>query len=255
MRYPFLLASFILAATLQAQSVLKLNVELAETTATEKVYNFTVDDFEGVIGWQFSMHYDGARIKYKEVRNAVLNYISTGSFFEPTPGELRSVWLDNDLTPNNYPDPTVVFQLVFEILDNENTPLCFEESEEYFEFIVDEGGGSFTLSEIVITDDCNSGLSIFLDPSATDAPEATRAQLISDVYLSSSGILSFSSSHDQTLSISLFDVNGIELTSFNKKEYPTGRQSVTCKPMASGIYLLKAIGDDDSEQVVKVFAY
>ena len=49
MRYKFLLASFILVATLQAQSVLKLNVELAETTATEKVYNFTVDDFEGVL--------------------------------------------------------------------------------------------------------------------------------------------------------------------------------------------------------------
>lgn len=255
MRYRFLLASFIMAATLQAQPVLKLNVDLAETTATEKIYNFAVDDFEGVIGWQFSMHYDGARIKYKEVRNSVLNYLSTGSFFEPTPGELRSVWLDNDLTPNNFPDPTVVFQLVFELLDTDSTPLCFEESEEYFEFIVDEGGGSFTLSEIVIHDDCNTGLSIFLDPSATDAPEATPVDLIRDAYLSTTGTLSFSATHDQELTISLFDLNGVELNAYNSKEYPAGRQSVLCRPLVPGLYVLKAKGGDGREQVMKVFAY
>ena len=255
MRYYFLLASFILAATLQAQPVLKLNVDLAETTATEKIYNFAVDDFEGVIGWQFSMHYDGARIKYKEVRNSILNYLNTGSFFEPTPGELRSVWLDNDLTPNNFPDPTVVFQLVFELLDTESTPLCFEESEEYFEFIVDEGGGSFTLSEIVIHDECNSGLSIFLDPSATETPDETPIDLISDVFLSTTGTLSFTGMTDQNLTISLFDLSGIALSSFKNKAYGEGRQTLQCKPMMSGIYIVKVIQKDGKEQVMKVFAY
>ncbi len=256
MKHLLLISFFALSVSLQAQHTLRFGVELVEATATEKVYNFETEDFLNIVAWQFSMHFDGTRMRFKEIRNPILNYLSTNSFNEPTPGNLRSLWLDNDLTPDNYTEPTVLFQMVFELLTPENTPLCFDESQEYFEFVVEEGSGNFYLSELVIHDDCVAGLSIFLDgASATEDISLPQVQHITDVSLVSSGTLSFSSAIDQNLKLTLVDLNGKQLISFDEKEYATGRNSLSCKPIAQGVYVLKAIAEDGKESATKVFAF
>ncbi len=255
MKHFLLIAFLTLSISLQAQHTLRFGVELVEATATEKVYNFETEDFLNIVAWQFSMHFDGTRMRFKEIRNPILNYLSTNSFNEPTPGNLRSLWLDNDLDPDNYTEPTVLFQMVFELLTPENTPLCFDESQEYFEFVVEEGSGNFYLSELVIHDDCVAGLSIFLDGTATEDVTSPQVQHIKDVSLISSGTLSFTSASNQKLKLSLIDLNGKQLISFDEKEYASGRNTVQCKPVASGVYVLKAIAEDGKESATKVFAF
>ena len=256
MKHFLLISLLALSVSLQAQHTLRFGVELVEATATEKVYNFETEDFLNIVAWQFSMHFDGTRMRFKEIRNPILNYLSTNSFYEPTPGNLRSLWLDNDLDPDNYTEPTVLFQMVFEILSPENTPLCFEESQEFFEFVVQEEPGNFYLSELVIHDDCVAGLSIFLEgASATEDISTSVVQHITDVSLMSSGTLSFSSASNQNLVLSLVDLNGKQLISFDEKEYTTGRNSLSCKPVAQGVYVLKSIAGDGKESAVKVFAF
>lgn len=255
MKHFLLISLLALSVSLQAQHTLRFGVELVEATATEKVYNFETEDFLNIVAWQFSMHFDGTRMRFKEIRNPILNYLSTNSFNEPTPGNLRSLWLDNDLTPDNYTEPTVLFQLVFELLTPENTPLCFDEAQEYFEFVVEEGPGNFYLSELVIHDDCVAGLSIFLDGTATEDISTPQVQHVTDVSLQSSGTLSFSSASDQRLKLSLIDLNGRQLISFDEKEYTTGRNSLSCRPVAQGVYVLKTIAGDGKESAMKVFAY
>ncbi len=239
----------------QAQEALKLKVDLVEITATEKVYNFITDNFEGIIGWQFTMAYDGTKMSFKEIRNPVHPNQSSANFFEPMPGELRSVWLDPDLVANNFPDSTVMFQLVFDILEPEGAPLCFLESQDYFEFIVDEGSGSVSIVEILISDDCYQGFSIFLNTSAIDNPSTTSVQLISGVFLSANGILSFTSNTDQELNLDVLDINGKVLSSFNAQSFAQGRHTLECNTVTPGIYLLKASREDGTAQVLKVLAY
>jgi len=250
---PILFLAF--STAMQAQHVFTFGVELVEASATERVYNFEVEDFQNIIAWQFSMHFDGTKMRFKEIRNPVLNYLNTSSFNEPTPGNLRSVWLDSDLNPDNFDTPTVLFQIVFELLTPDSTPLCFDESQEYFEFVVEEGPGNFYLSQLVIHDDCVSGLSIFLDPNATAEVAPAIPSPIKDVFLLSTGALAFTATLDQDLQLSLYDLTGTQLINFEKKEYTNGRHTMQCRPITPGIYILKAVAADGKESAVKVFAY
>lgn len=254
MRHLLLALCIAFGATLQAQETLKLKVDLQEITATEKVYNFISENFVGVIGWQFTMEFDGIKMKFKEIRNAVNPAHTSGNFNEPNPGELRSVWIDIDLQSNDYPDSTVLFQLVFEILEPEGAPLCFLESQEFFEFILDEDMLGFEFAELLISDDCYQGFSIILDPTATENPTANVVELVKDVFISSTGTISFTSNLDQELSISLSDMSGKVISSFAKKEYAEGRHTLDCKAMAPGVYVLRSVAEDGKVSVVKVVA-
>jgi hypothetical protein len=254
MRHLLLALCIAFGATLQAQEPLKLKVDLEEITATEKVYNFISENFVGVIGWQFTMEFDGTKMKFKEIRNAVNPAHTSHNFNEPVPGELRSVWIDTDLQSNDYPDSTVLFQLVFEILEAEGAPLCFLESQEFFEFILDEDMPGFEFAELLISDDCYQGFSIILETTATDNPSANVAELVKEVFIASKGTIAFTSNLDQELRISLLDMSGKVISSFVKKEYGEGRHTLNCKGMVPGVYVLRFIAKDGKECVVKVIA-
>lgn len=255
MRHFLLAMCLAFGATLQAQGTLKLKVDLQEITATEKVYNFVSENFVGVIGWQFSMQFDGTKMKFKEIRNAVNPTHTSGNFNEPNPGELRSVWIDIDLQSNDYPDSTVLFQLVFEILEPEGAPLCFLESQEFFEFILADEFIGFEFAELLISDDCYQGFSIILETTATENPATPALELVQDVFLSTDGTIAFTSNREKALRISLSDMSGKVISSFAKKEYAEGRHTLNCKAMAPGAYVLRFITEDDAECVVKVIAY
>ena len=249
------LITIILACSIamQAQEPLKLKVELAEETSTERIYNFTTINMVGIIGWQFQMDFDGTKMKFKEIRNAVQTTQNSSNFHEPTPGNLRSVWLDYDLQADPIPDSVVLFQLVFEILDPEASSLCFRTSQEYFEFILDVTFG-LTLAEFLISDDCYQGFSIFLESTATENPEVIEVLPVKDVFLSSTGTLSFTSVENQELQLSLLDINGKLISTIDHREYTEGRNTVQCKSVVPGMYLVKVRGEDGIGKVIKVFA-
>jgi len=245
------LITFLLTCSLsiQAQEPLKLKVELAEVTSTERIYNFTTFNMMGIIGWQFQMDFDGTKMKFKEIRNTVNTTQNSSNFYEPTPGNLRSVWLDYDLQADPIPDSVVLFQMVFEILDPEESSLCFRTSQEYFEFILDVNFG-LTLAEFLISDDCYEGFSIFLGSTATENPEVSEVLPIKDVFLSSTGTLSFTSLDVQELQFSLLDVNGKLITTINRRTYSVGRNTVQCNSLVPGMYFVKV----NAGYVIKVFA-
>mgnify|MGYP006350625447 FL=1 len=254
MRHLLLALFLAFAASIQAQETLKLKVDLQEITATEKVYNFISENFVGVIGWQFSMQFDGTKMKFKEIRNAVNPTQTSGNFNEPNPGELRSVWIDTDLQSNDFPDTTVLFQLVFDILEPEGAPLCFLESQEFFEFILDDDFVNFEFAELLISDDCYQGFSIILETTATENPTTPAVELVQEVFLSCNGTLAFTSNHDQALRISLSDMSGRVISSKAKKDYGEGRHTLNCKAMATGAYVLRSVAENGLESVVKVVA-
>lgn len=254
MRHLLLAVFLTFGATIQAQEPLKLKVDLLEITATEKVYNFISENFVGVIGWQFMMDFDGTKMKFKEIRNAVNPAHTSGNFNEPNPGELRSVWIDTDLQSNDYPDTTVLFQLVFDLFEPEGSPLCFLESQEFFEFILDDDMLGFEFAELLISDDCYQGFSIILETTATENSTSPAIAMVQDVFLSTSGTLAFTSNQVQALGISVTDMSGKVISSFVKKEYAEGRHTLNCKAMIPGAYVLKVVAENGAESVVKVIA-
>ncbi|MDZ4749397.1 MAG: T9SS type A sorting domain-containing protein [Saprospiraceae bacterium] len=194
-------------------------------------------------------------MKYKEIHNPIHPGQSSGNFNEPNPGELISVWIDSDLQSNDYPDTTVLFQLVFEILEPEGALLCFLESHEFFEFILDDDFINFEFAEIIISDDCYQGFSIILETTATENPTASGIELLKDVFLTSTGTIAFTSNFDQELSISLSDMSGKVISTFAKKGYGDGRHTLNCNSMTSGTYVFKVVAENGEEDVVKMFAY
>jgi hypothetical protein len=242
-------------SSLMAQHTVRFGIDVAEVSATEKVYNFTVEDFEDIVGWQFRMEFDGSRMKYKEIRNTLLDHLTSHSFNEPNPGELRSVWLDYDLMPTNYTKPTIVFQIVFDILQSGGSACCFLESQENFEFIVHDGSGEYYLSELVIHDDCHTGHSIFFNTTDTEDPLHPEIESVNDIYLSQQGVLVFTTTVDQTIGLTVFDVQGKAVASFNEKLYTAGRHTLQCSnSLSRGLYMIQVKKGGNKFGISNVFA-
>ena len=110
------------------------------------------------------------------------------------------------------------------------------------------------LAEIIISDDCNDGLSIFLNTTTTRDLSISSRDFIEDVYLSTTGLLSFSSPKDHIISLRLLDLNGKTITLFPQTLYTKGRHTMVGTSVASGLYILNAIAEDGSAVAIKVFA-
>ena len=96
------------------------------------------------------------------------------------------------------------------------------------------------MDEIYIHDDCQLESLVIINPTATNDPVASAVRIIDDVYLTSSGTLSFTSLADLSFRISLFDLTGKPLVKFAESQYGEGRHTLECNAISTGIYILKA---------------
>lgn len=242
-----------LAFSTQAQDTVRLNVPLASLTSTEKIYDFIVSDFENIVGFQFSMTFDDTKMHFREVRNIVLDHMTTNSFNDPLPGTLLSVWLDTDLEATDYNEPTTIFQLVFDVLDGEGSPLCFTNTPLDYEFIVEEAPGDFHLSHMVIDDDCQDGTAILLNTTATEDPAKTSPKIINHLYLNTHGILTFTSLTEELLRFNAFNPEGKIVATSKPIEVVKGTNEIALgKELLPGIYFINwkdSIGNTQSEKV------
>ena len=250
-----LLLLTLLSTSLSAQDQLRLKVVIAEETATERVYNFILDDFIGVIGWQFQMDFDGAKMSFKEIRNSIQQGQHSGNFNESAPGELRTSWIDPDLSANNYTEPTVVFQMVFDLLDPDGSTLCFKESNEAYEFILEEDNGLVVINEILISDDCRQDFSILFNSTGTEEDQAEITPLITQPNLTSNGVLSFTISSEFPMSMSLINMGGGVVHDFGKLALTPGRHTLQAGGVIPGLYLLHVSTAGEINQSIKVIAY
>ena len=234
-----------------SQHTIEFGVELSEVTATEKIYDFVFDDFVNIVGWQFTMDFDGSKMSFKEIRNPILEGLSSSSFNEPQAGNLISVWLDFDLVPEDFTESTVAFQLVFDLIEGDGSDLCFATSQDFYEFIVNDDMGNFYLSELIIYDDCNQGLSIFFETTSTQEADQV-SDLLSGVYLGASGTLAFTSNLATNLSLTLQDIQGKSVFSFSNIEVREGRQTIQADALPPGMYVLYATSETGDIQSVKL---
>jgi hypothetical protein len=194
-------------------------------------------------------------MKYQGIRNSIVSGLGEGNFGQPLPGSITSLWLDLNLTAEDYADSIVLYQIAFDVIQPGGSSLCFTDTPLEYEFVSYYNDVDESLDEIYIHDDCRLESLVIINPTATDDPKSSAMQVIDEVYLNSYGTLAFNSLKDQTLRISLCDLTGTQIVSFAERQFGEGRHKLQCKILVSGIYVLKAIGEDGREQVMKVFAY
>ena len=91
----------------------------------------TANNFENILGMQFSINYDATALVYSGPGNINLDGITANSFFVTQPGSLTMSWFcSSDLINGaTVSDGTVIFQLCFDVIGEEgNYPIEFSNS-------------------------------------------------------------------------------------------------------------------------------
>ncbi|WP_367391598.1 cohesin domain-containing protein [Lewinella sp. LCG006] len=103
---------------------------LADATASQGdnvCLPVTVNDFNNILGMQFSINYDPAALTFTGAQNfnAALVGFTAGSVGNPTPGNLTFTWNDPLATGVTLPNGATIFELCFDVLTNESTTVVF----------------------------------------------------------------------------------------------------------------------------------
>ena len=87
----------------------------------------TVNDFDNILGMQFSINYDATALTFTGSQNfnAALVGFTSASIGNPTPGNLTFTWNDPFAAGVTLPNGATIFELCFDVLTNESTTVVF----------------------------------------------------------------------------------------------------------------------------------
>ena len=247
--------AFLFCSLYSGAQIARFEVEVASQSATEKVYNLIVDDYHNGVAWQYGFDFDGSRMTFREVRNAILDDLDTGDFNEVFPGQLLTVWIDTDLEGLIFEEPTVLYQLVFDVHVPGGSDLCFSSDILQYELVVEDGSGQYELDFLEIHDECTSGLVLDLNSTATEEPVVLKPNLIKDLHLTTEGSLGFHAILPGLMELSIYDIQGHLIRTFSNRLYTEGRHTLELqRALVPGVFVLKAIHENGSERSYKVLA-
>ncbi len=124
--------------------------------------DYTVQDFNDILGIQYIMGYDPAVLEFVEVTNPGLPFLSpAGSFNLFAPGDLRLLWFDQNVSGVTIPngDPAPIYTVCFKVLAGcgTTTPITFTEAPPTLILEITDINGEvdpFTLVPGSVTVDC-----------------------------------------------------------------------------------------------------
>ena len=235
---------------LQAQPTAHLVLSLSGFSGTEKVYNVYVSEYRDIIAHSYSMAFDANKMSYQGIRNSIIPSLTNASFGNPSPGVITSLWFEGSLTGGDYVDSTVLYQIVFNVIEPDGSTLCFSQDPLAFEFVDAE---SNSLDQIIIHDDCFDSLVVIINPtsivSAVPIPKAS----IENLHLSNDGQFTFTSLADQHLSFNLYDAQGQILAVLKSTYYSNGRnQGDFHQAIIPGPYLMQTITNGSPAQSLMI---
>ncbi|WP_020538806.1 T9SS C-terminal target domain-containing protein, partial [Lewinella cohaerens] len=97
----------------------------------------TVNDFENILGMQFSINYDASALTFTGSQNfnpALVGFTSA-SVGNPTPGNLTFTWNDPFAAGVTLPDGDVLFELCFDVMTDVSTTVVFSGTPTPIEII------------------------------------------------------------------------------------------------------------------------
>jgi gliding motility-associated-like protein len=97
----------------------------------------TVNDFDNILGMQFSINYDATALTFTGTQNfnpALVGFTSA-SGGNPTPGNLTFTWNDPFAAGVTLPNGATIFEVCFDVLTNESTTVVFSGTPTPIEII------------------------------------------------------------------------------------------------------------------------
>jgi hypothetical protein len=233
MKSIFCALALLLMLSLNAQE-LTMGITNPQVNGNQITYDVSTGNFTEMVAMQYSITYDPDVLSFVALENLNLLALDAGDFNTNIPGSVLNVWLEPTLQGVSLDDGTVIYQIVFEMLDGEPGVVCFSEDPVVSEFIKK----TIELTSFTVVDDCHSEpFQILLTISSLQDIASRYGMSIANPAHSQK--ISFSLEEDHALEFKLFDLAGRQLLSFARSEYQSGNNALEVgTTLLPGIYVL-----------------
>lgn len=229
----FILTLFLFASIGLNGQNLTIKIHNTEINGNLLTYDVTVDNFVNMGAMQYGFSYDETALEFVAIENMNLQNLQAYHFNTSTPGYIGNVWVDNILDGVSLNDGTSIYQIVFELIDDNPGEVCFIPLHLIYEFVtVDAELASFT-----IVDDCHPEPYEIFITVATEDLAATYGLQIS-TFANNEQVI-FMLDEPRVLDFRIFDMSGKMVTAIPNMSYGAGNHTLDLNTsIPSGMYLL-----------------
>lgn len=84
------------------------------------VVEFRAEDFDDVLGFQFTLSYDSNQLEFVEMNSNALTNFNTTHYWKINDGAINMAWIDSSIASLSIPDGEMVFTATFNVLEQTN---------------------------------------------------------------------------------------------------------------------------------------
>ena len=238
MRLLFTFLAFIVFIQLQSQAiVLKIiNPQLSEKIVT---YDVVVEEFTNMIGMQYGLTYDPAKMDFHSISNIYLPNFTLNDINTNLEGQVILSWINTSLDPITMVDGSILYKISFECKDIDNRgEVCISENFLASEFI----NANLDIKFLDIVDDCFPEIHrVALGVNSNSDMKLPSA--IKILGLHDNGILKIQSELSDEMKVSIFDFSGKNTIRTKTINIHSGENSILVDhTFNSGVYIVNLSG-------------
>lgn len=232
MKYISCIAILLLSLTIQSQGLL-LKITNPQVSGNQITYDVSVVNFDSITGMTYCMSYEQSKLSFNRIKN-IISFMSIFDFSTESPNYICNKWIDATLESESLPDNTVLYQIVFNMLQGMDGDVCFSQEPFESEFLI---GDFEMLTSFYIIDDCYPDTSqVILNAIQVNKPEDFGIHI---QQISFSNQIQFTTDTEKSIEFNLVDIMGRQIDHFPKTHYSSGHNSIMLNKIPSkGIYIL-----------------
>ncbi|MEP6646845.1 MAG: hypothetical protein ABJC12_07130, partial [Saprospiraceae bacterium] len=201
MKYISCIAILLLSLTIHSQGLL-LKITNPQVSGNQITYDVSVVNFDSITAMTYCMSYEQSKLSFNRIKN-IISFMSIFDFSTESPNYICNKWLDASLETVSLPDNTVLYQVVFNMLQGMDGDVCFSQEPYESEFLI----GEFeVLTSFFIIDDCYPDtLEVILNATQEIMPEDLGMHIRQ---ISFSNQIQFTVDTEKSIEFNLFDIMG-----------------------------------------------
>lgn len=242
----FIIACLCFASVSTNAQELLFRITNPQVSGNEVTYDVVVDNFTDMVAIQYGIAYDTQVLTFVAVQNIAIISMSNGNFYNE-PGSIVNVWVDFNVAGVSLPNGTVLYQIVFEMVNDTFGTVCFSDEVIDYEFATTTG----VLNSFSIIDDCYpEPHQIIIHPSSVENFARDYGIQLNTVVRDHKISLSFA--EERKIGFTLLDISGKWIQVFPERVYAPGHHQLEFRQVPPGLYILA--GQTDGKQLpFKIF--
>lgn len=234
----FLIACLFISSFSGNAQELLMQLTNAQVNGNQVTYDLVVENFTDIVAIQYGIAFDTQVLTFVEIQNIAIISMSQGNF-NVKPGSIVNVWVDFNVAGVTLPDGTVLYQIVFEMVNDTFGTVCFSDEAIDYEFATNTG----VMNSFSIVDDCHAEpFQIIIHPSAAENIAQDYGIQINTFVQAQNVSISFAT--ERKMSFTLLDLSGRMIQSIPEHSYSPGMHHLQLQQVPSGMYVLLGQVDD-----------